>query len=120
MAKKFSVFSWLWSLVILVLTLSPGSTLPKFGLSKIIPLDKIAHFLIFLFFAWLIGNSFHKESRSLILNRKPKTYSFLLAFIYGISIELIQSMIPDRSFELEDIAANTAGCLAGVLLIRMK
>jgi VanZ family protein len=40
----------------------------------------------------------------------------LIGIAYGIGIEFVQKyFIPNRSFELGDIAADTTGCVLGVI-----
>ena len=38
----------------------------------------------------------------------------LTATVFGVGIEILQTAVPTRGFELHDIGANAAGCLLGV------
>ncbi len=43
---------------------------------------------------------------------------FILAVLYGIVIEFIQDLIPDRAMELFDALANTVGSFLALLLFK--
>ena len=43
----------------------------------------------------------------------------LFLFCFSVAIEIIQSVLPWRSFSLADIAANSAGIFAGLLLLKV-
>lgn len=63
--------------------------------------DKWAHLATYVLLALLVDASWPKRAFDL-----PK-WLFLIG--YGITIELIQSQIPNRMFSLADIGANATG-----------
>jgi VanZ family protein len=70
-----------------------------------LPFDKIAHFVMY-------GITSIAVFRVLIRTCTPKRALLLAVIIsagYGLFMEVIQSFIPWRSFELLDQAANTLG-----------
>ena len=94
----------LFTVLILVLTLTPDDTFSKEKLKK---LDKLFHVLFFgtwTFLFWLSLNiSKPDEWPSLIK-------VFIVATLFGLSIEILQYILPfDRGVEVMDIAANTVG-----------
>lgn len=96
MTPKIITLSWF--LIVTVVSLVP---VPK-GVSTMVS-DKFIHFIIYYistFLCFLIP-----KERS--LNKLLKISIYI--FIYGITIELLQYLIPGRSFSIEDIFANTTG-----------
>jgi membrane-bound lytic murein transglycosylase A len=95
---------------IYIACLWPGDKLPQVSVNHF---DKIVHFSMY----FILGILLHQ-----ILEQK-KRILFLVAILIGISIELLQTQVPFRSFELMDILANTIGAGVGILfsfLIRPK
>ena len=76
--------------------------------------DKVVHFFIFsvLVFLMIIGLS--KQYSFLVLRKNAVSISLGVGILYGLLIELIQYLIPGRSFEITDILANTLGCFIGL------
>jgi len=66
--------------------------------------DKLSHFLAFYTLAFLIDFSFPKNEFGYL--------KFFELLFYGLLIEIIQSVIPYRSFSLYDLLANATGLLA--------
>jgi VanZ family protein len=99
-----------WGVIILLLTLAPGKTLPNV---PIFGIDKIVHFIIFglLLFLSLYSN----KNR---YNRKIALSSLIICIGYGIIIEFIQEYIPGRSFSIYDILANSIGVGLGYLFFQ--
>lgn len=69
--------------------------------------DKINHIAAYAIYSILFLNAFGEKNIIMLL---------LTGLAYGTSIEFIQYFLPYRSFELLDIAANTAGLFTGALL----
>lgn len=44
-------------------------------------------------------------------------WAFIISVLYAISDELHQSFVPGRSMELRDVLIDSAGALAGILLV---
>jgi VanZ family protein len=100
----------LWITAILVLvalivaaSLSPGPVIPSQPLS-----DKTAHFLAYFSLA-LLGSGITKPAR---LWR-----TLLKCFLLGAALEIAQELLTDqRTADVRDLAANTAGILAAWLI----
>jgi len=99
-----------WIILMSILFFLPGSAFPKEGWLDEIFFDKWVHFGLFavLLFLWRF--------------QFPKTagYDYVLialAAIYGLGVEVIQHYwIPNRSFDLFDVVADTIGGVAGLWL----
>ena len=112
---KFSR-SALWSLIILIMSLLPGRSIPKVGWALFSNLDKLVHAGIYAVLAWLLGFETYRHYGEL-------TWKHILlivagAAVFGICIEGIQEFfLSDRFFEIPDIIANIIGSLIGALLV---
>ena len=76
-------------------------------------LDKVAHLCEYLLFAWLLVQGIRTTQTS---ERLYLLWAWIFATSYGLLIELIQVMLPWRSMEWADAAANTLGAALGVWL----
>nr|WP_262901953.1 VanZ family protein [Pinibacter aurantiacus] len=94
----------------------PGSAIPQSSWLDAIHIDKIAHVILFggLVVTWaLFLNRNHFYSKQLT---KFLLILFLLSTANGILLEFVQKYyIPNRSFDLFDIVADTCGAAAGFL-----
>ena len=88
---------------------SPENPWPRFFLS-----DPFMHFLVFGLFTLLICRGYDKESERSI----PLVKVGLLASGYGLMIELYQSILPWRSFGVDDLVWNTVGVLFFLGLVK--
>jgi len=97
---------------IMALTLMPSESLES---SKLFEYDKLGHFFIFFIWTFLFALSV-----ATFKNRKtPLFFIFLAGSLFGISIEILQYLTPyGRSANFIDAAADIAGSLAAVLLLR--
>lgn len=103
-------------MVSLILLGAPGSAIPKYSWLTLPYADKWVHCLLFFIlvflFAWPL-----KLAEYTTLQRKK--YFFLLALggiAFGTLMEFIQDKwIPNRSFEIADIMADSCGCIAAYI-----
>ncbi len=93
-------------LAILIVSFMPGTT--SNAISK---LDKLAHFIAFLFLSFLLWSSYKLP--------KPYITTVLLLGAFGLSIELLQQFVPNRVFSLLDFAADLTGVAGGVVLYKL-
>lgn len=108
MRYLFLLPAFLWSVMILYVTLIPGKDVPEVNIS-----DKLIHFGVFAGLLTLTYSGLLKEGIGSPL-RKAIIYSLLM----GIVTECLQMFIPGRSFSYFDLIANIAGILVPVLFIR--
>lgn len=99
----------IWFIITTILLCFPGHQFPTFDLFDKIQLDKIVHIFIFFGLTTLFilpSNSTHY----LIIT--------LLSSFYGVLMEFIQKyFIPNRSFDIWDIAADIVGSFLAYILI---
>ena len=63
-----------------------------------------------------LGTVYFKISLGLTRAIKPVLISLLIAILYGIILEYLQTFIPDRGFDYADLSANIGGSIAGVMI----
>jgi VanZ family protein len=110
-------------IVTVVLLTLPGSSFPKSHLFDIPYFDKWVHIGLFGLLCLLFSFPIRDFS---ISNSKKRNWFLLITAIgigYGISMEFVQKYwIPNRSFELMDIVADSVGCLLALIfsLLRLR
>jgi len=88
----------------------PGSNLPSAGWIDTFQVDKWVHAFLFLVMVYLFYKPF-LQGRVPVQNNLWIWSIPLAALVYGILIEILQhNVIPNRSFDAWDIAADAAGC----------
>ena len=102
----------LWSGIIFLVCLVPGSTIPQDDWLDKIHFDKLVHAGLYLILFLLIIRISRK------INAANLFAAGILCIAQGILIEILQESIVflHRSFDIWDIAANTAGVLLAVFL----
>ena len=104
----------IWLLLITVLLCIPGTGLPKFKWDTKIFLDKWIHVFLFMVLVILWSKTYSYKKNTKANNRKIFFQIMILAFLYSIMMELVQKyFVPNRSFDLVDVAANGIGCIGG-------
>ena len=106
--NKYYLASILWASLILVLTLTPGKSLPDVNLFSY---DKLGHAGIFAIQSYLFISGIYFDKKSVTFSI---VIGLLLTMIYGASIEMAQEFIPDRGMDFFDLIANCTGCLIGI------
>jgi VanZ family protein len=109
-----------WSLLIFILLTIPGKMLPDENQLTIPNLDKLVHIILFGCFVFLW--SFYFARRKDLQNRLNKKLFrvFLIACFFGIAMEFVQKyFIPNRDFDIYDIAADIIGAAGGFIIVRL-
>lgn len=102
-----------WTLTIATSCLIPASVFKPVSFN-LFEIDKVVHFGLYFVLVCLWLTVLYARHT---LKRKNHLIIVLLSIGYGILIELIQAIShTGRSYELDDIIANTIGALAGWLL----
>ena len=103
----------IWTLLIGTSCLIPAGVFKPFSFDTFFQVDKLIHLI--LFFGWVVFWLLAKNTK---LDRKDKITYFFIGSAYGVLIEFLQStMHLGRSFEVDDIIADSVGALLGVLAI---
>lgn len=116
--KKVLFFpSLVWAVILLILSGLPKSSLPSISFDSFFELDKIAHFLMYGIFAFLLFRDF---GRSHFLSKVNNQFIFsvLGASFFGFCMELMQfSVFSGRYFEIMDLIANIIGAFVGAIVL---
>jgi VanZ family protein len=108
-----------WTVIIFILLALPGDMLPSETHTDIPNLDKIVHIILFGCFVFLWSVYYAATENRNTLNRKV-IIIFVVACLYGTAMEYIQKyFIPNRDFDIYDIAADIIGAALGLLAVRM-
>lgn len=105
-----------WSLIILLLTLSPGEKLPKVDIFQI---DKVVHFFVFGVLMVLSSYGLKKIFVLKDVPSSPEMIAGAYCFGLGIIVEILQLFVPNRSLSAIDIIANSIGVGLGYLVFRL-
>lgn len=111
---KFHILTIVWTVIIAILTLSPGRSVPDVPFWIIPHFDKIVHAGIFGMLSFLMARGIIKQYAGQKI-KKAFVISFFATVVYGLIIEYLQRLVPGRSFELGDLIANTAGVVLGLI-----
>ena len=113
---RYTKWSMLWALVILILCGMPGKDIPHISFLELLSFDKFVHAGIFFVLILLTVRGFLLQTRSFKLQRSAKTIAFILCVIYGGSLEIMQGTICiDRTADIYDFIANSFGCIMGLV-----
>jgi VanZ family protein len=104
--------------MITILLCLPGSAIPKSAFLQAIHADKCVHILLFFTGTFLLA---WPALRSVLPQRKKIAWYCLVTasgILFGISMEFVQEYwVINRSFELADIFADSAGCLLALAVV---
>lgn len=113
---KYKYAAALWSLLILVLSLTPGRSIPKVGWKIFIQWDKLAHFTLYGILAVLLAWKLADDHNGVKV--KDLIVVCLICSVYGVIMEAMQYyFLSDRFFEIPDIIANIIGSIAGSVFV---
>ncbi len=117
MFLKHNKWSLLWALIILILCGIPGRDIPHISFLEILSFDKFVHAGIFFVLILLTIREFLVQSNFIKLQRSAKLIAFIVCVIYGGLLEIMQAtLFEERSADLFDFAANSLGCIIGILM----
>lgn len=104
-----------WGLLILSLSVMPGSPMEPFKLSDLFQVDKLGHLIFYGVFVSLIFRGVTKNSGGQKVNLTTIVAVISFAIGYGFLLEVIQfKFLTDRYFDILDIIANIIGCFIGL------
>ena len=113
---KYTKWSILWALVILILCGIPGRDIPHISFLELLSFDKFVHASIFFILILLTIWGFIKQTRYTKLQQRAKPIALIICIVYGGSLEIMQgTLFIERSADLFDFMANSIGCIAGLL-----
>jgi hypothetical protein len=114
---KFSLPPLLWMCLILLLIGLPGYKFPK---NELLSTDKFIHFGLFFILSMLWMQAFRKQNALPMLRFEAGFYSLLIGILFSGTTEMLQGLVfIQRSADLMDHLANSAGTLGGWLFFKM-
>ncbi|MEL6536316.1 MAG: VanZ family protein [Bacteroidota bacterium] len=75
--------------------------------------DKVAHLFVFAVLVLLMIVGFSKQYKYLYIRYNAVWLSLTICLAYGLLIEGVQALIPDRTLEYGDFVADSLGCGIG-------
>jgi len=110
--------SIIWVLFILVMCSVRMTSIPLSGSIHIPNFDKLVHFGFFFVLSALLFMESTRQQNTSLTRLKVSMVIFLIAAIYGGSIELLQKFVfTYRSAEWFDFLADAAGSICSLILI---
>ena len=98
----------LWTIFVVILSAISGNTASKLMVVDFFGIDKLGHAFFYFVMTWLWLRAFSIKSMS----HRIFSYAFLISFFVGYVMELGQKFwFEGRSFEYDDMVANTFGAL---------
>ena len=119
MFLRYNLFGIIWFLLILLLGLTPGESMPITKMWDFLSFDKMAHFFVFAVLSFLLILGFSKQYTFLFFRFKAVPLGMGISFLYGLIIEFGQLFIPERGLEPLDMLSNTLGVFAGWVVFYM-
>ena len=107
----------IWLLTTTFLLCLPGNDLPDISWIEQWHVDKLIHITLFFGMVFLFANTIadYRNRRVWIV------WIVIAGVVYGIAMEFVQKyFIPHRSFDVDDMIADAAGCLLAWLWQRKK
>lgn len=117
--RRALIWSLLWALIILVLTLMPGEDVPDLGWAELLNLDKPVHAVLFGIQTWLLGVALSGATRWGKPWRRPALTAAGISLVYGGLTELLQgTMMLGRTADPFDLLADGVGITIAYLILR--
>lgn len=109
----------IWTGVILVLVLIPGSDLPNWNWADSLSLDKFIHLAVFYILIIMVLHGFKKSNTTKSLKLRYYFFSLLYGIGYGAGTELLQDLLYiERKADLIDFLANSMGCIFAIVFFQ--
>jgi VanZ family protein len=96
-----------------VATTIPAQSVPSLGLGG----DKVAHFFAYFILSVLLCLTFSFQEKLRFAKINAVLLTLTIVLCYGVLDELHQMLVPGRSAEFLDWAADAAGAVCGSLII---
>jgi VanZ family protein len=114
MFLRYNFLSIGWMLLIIILSFLPGKELPEVNIFEF---DKIVHFVFYFLLFLFTAYGWRKQWQFARLQKIALAFVLVFCFLFGLSIEFGQAALTtDRHFDLHDVAANSMGALAALII----
>lgn len=105
----------IWFILVNILLLIPGKDLPNDPFLEMIYFDKWVHIGLFGMLTFLFSYPFLRAGK---YSSKTFFRIMLICLFYGIAMEYVQKYFTeDRAFDIDDMIADGAGCVAAFYFI---
>lgn len=105
----------IWTLIIVLLTLTPGNYIPK--VTKFfdwLSPDKLVHLFLFCIYGILVFEGLNRQSWIANIRKRAVITGFLLGMIFAFFTEVMQKyVIPGRNGNYLDFLADILGLILG-------
>ena len=101
-------------LLIFISSSIPGEEISNIGFDLN---DKLVHALVYLILFILFFYSLKNQTKSIKLRRNALVFAAVFSALYGVSDELHQLLVPNRSSEFADWIADVSGIAGGMAII---
>lgn len=111
---RYNLFGIIWSLLIMMVSLLPeeATSVSNYGAGT----DKFVHIVMYAVLCLLLVVGFMKQSHNTILKFNAIKLALITSNLYGLLMELSQLLSPNRTFEWEDVLANSGGTVIGIAI----
>jgi len=114
MLRNLIIISFIWAVIILIVSGLPGESLPNPGVFWFPHLDKFVHMGLYFPLAFFLIAEF-ALSKNTFLKKFGIIVTLMIVFLYGGSIELAQEhLFVDRSAEWGDLLSDIIGGSLGI------
>ena len=114
--KSHLTLAWIWTAVIVILSGISGSTVKKIMTVDFFGIDKLGHLIMYgiLTWLWILALQVNTSKKRSIY------FAFAISTFIGFLMEIGQKYIfTGRSFEYDDMVANTVGSLLSIGIFSM-
>ncbi|MBN2348292.1 MAG: VanZ family protein [Bacteroidales bacterium] len=120
MKLKFFWKTLSWLIIIIVLSILPGSEAKKVDLLHFNNADKVYHFILYFIFAIIFFYDLNKNPYRQASIKSAIFRIFLISLFLGVILEIVQYyFIEGRNGSFYDLLANLAGTIFGLGFFRL-
>ncbi len=112
MIFRYQIFTITWAILIFIISVAPSQTFPDIEF-QLISVDKLVHAFVYAVLVFFMIIGFQKQHTYLKLRLMSIRLAIAIGTAYGVLIEIIQMLLPNRYFALDDMVANTIGAVVG-------
>ena len=117
---RYIMPSLFWTVVIIFLYALPGNNLPGTKLWDMLPLDKVAHFVVFGLYSCMMCIGLTKQNALPIKRLSPSQHAVIWGLVFGSILEAIQGAVfIQRTTDIMDMLANGAGIFMGYVIFAL-
>ncbi len=114
--KSHLTLAWIWTAVIVVLSAISGSTMKKMMVVDFFGIDKLGHLIMYGILTWL----WILALRTYTSKKRSIYFALAISIFLGLLMEIGQRyLFSGRSFEYDDMMANTIGSLLSIGIFSM-